>query len=155
MSTPIMTWSTARDAIFGVVNDTWNANDTSIFGGTRKLRFQDVEERETQDQEESWGYCYMQVLNTRQAGLRNDQTRRYRTVGVVTVEVYASRHAGRAATKARLMADKIRRALEGTRSGGVWYRNVTASPAGQTAGFVVSRVMADFEYTEEGESDAQ
>lgn len=151
----VLTFSEARDAIFGAIKTVWDAQDAPVFGATATLRFQNVEHNTPMPQNAPWGFCEMFITTTRQSGLRNDATRRYTTVGVVALDIYVPRHNSQASLKALLMGDYVRRALEGTRTGGVWYRNVTAAPAGQTAGFVIVRVMGDFEYTEEGSEDAE
>jgi hypothetical protein len=150
-----MTFSEARDAIYGNINSTWLANAVFVFGEAAELRFADVEVGTPIPQDAPWGYCQMSVTMTRQAGLRNDQMRRYRTRGVVVVDVHVPRHSSESSHKALLMGDRLRRALEGTRDGSVWYRNVTSTPVVNNQVFAVARVRADFEYTEEGESDAQ
>lgn len=149
----ILTYAQARDAIFGAVHTAWSSNSEAIFGGAREMRFQDVEKLEPPAQHLAWGHCAMHVTVTKQAGLRGGSKRRYTTLGVVAVDIFVPRHSSRAALSALAMGDKIRRALEGSRSDGVWYRNATATSSGNTESFVVVRVMADFEYTEEGDSD--
>ena len=150
----ILTYSEARDEIFGLVNDTWCAHTGAIFGGSRELRFPDVEHRDIPAQGKAWGYCEMLITDTRQIGLRNDATRRYETTGVLTLDVYVPRSEIGSAESALRMGHTVRRVLEQPNNlSGIWYRHVTARTARQTAGAVVVRVVADFNYTEEGESD--
>jgi hypothetical protein len=148
-----MTYAEARDAMFTVVKDTWEANASTIFGSAGELWFQNVEKRTPPDQGTPWCHAEQMITTTRQLGLRNGGLQLYTTVGMLAVDIYSPRVTANAASAALAMADKMRRAFEGTRLTSAWFRNVTATPTGNTAGFVVVRVMADFEYTEEGESD--
>lgn len=150
MTIPLLNYSTARDAIFGAILVAWNTNAPSVFGAAADLRWQGVEELTALDRNSPWGYVAMVIANSRKLGLRNDQSRRYTTTGVVTLDVYTPRHGSQASSKALLMADYVRRAIQGPRVDGVVFKNVTATPSGQTTDFVVVRLMADFEYTEEG-----
>lgn len=148
-----VTYTQARDLIFGAVDAAWTANMATIFGGERELRFASIEQRDPPANDKAWGYCDALITDTRQIGLRNDATRRYKTVGVLTVDVYAPRQEVNAAIAALDMGNAIKKSLEKPHHNGIWFRHVTAHPSRNTAGFAVVRVVADFIYTEEGESD--
>ena len=147
----LMTDSTARDAIYSLFQATWNAHAASIVGYSPEVRYQGIEHLDTPDPTKVWAHVGHSIVNTKQAGFSAAIARRYTTDGVLTVDIYAPRSASTAVAMAQQLANKLKLAFSGSRSEGVWYRNVTAAPAGNTDTYVVYRVMADFQYTEQGE----
>lgn len=150
----LMTYATARDAIYGVFYNVWNTDSASVFGYKPDVRYMGVEQKTKPDVTKAWIHVERFIENTRQSGFRRSQRRRFTTIGTLVIDIYVPRSASQAMDKAENFGDQIRRAYERERSDGVWYRNVTASPGAQTDTFVLVRVMADFEYTEEGVPDA-
>lgn len=146
----IVTYQEAVDEMFGLVKTTLDAEALVILGHAPDVRWQGVEESDPPALDTTWVHVYQSTVNTRQAGLNNAVSRRYTTVGVLLVDIFVPRSLGQAMEHGRELTEGLRRAFEGTRTGGVWYRNVTATEGGQTDSFSVFRMTADYEYAEEG-----
>lgn len=146
----ILTPAEARDAMFGAVHTAWNLATLGQFGASKEIRFESIEQRTAPDPSEPWAYCTALITDTRQNGLRSEDTRRYGTVGVLTVDISVPRAMTNASASALSVGHSIRQALQRPRQDGIWFRHVTAARSRDTANAVVVRVVADFHYTEEG-----
>lgn len=146
----ITTYLEAIDAMFGMVKATLDSESGAILGYVPDVRWQGVEESSPPELNKTWAHVYQMTVNTRQAGFNDAVDRLYATVGVLTIELFVARSEGRAMQRGRQLSEALRQALEGTRTGGVWYRNVTATEELQTDSYSVFRIMADYEYTEQG-----
>lgn len=137
---PVTDIAEARDTIYGFVYDAWTAG-----AGGAELHYANVKS-DLPGGDESWGKVSVAHADDFQATLSNETgNRRYRAVGVVTVEVRTPWGDGDAASDAlvKLLLNTFR---DGGAAGGIEFRNARPNEIGQDGDWYQVNVIADFEY---------
>lgn len=97
----------AKDEIFNVVASDWDATLSPIVGNNHELRFFGLKYSSEVPVNKYWGRLSLQTVDESQDTLRNG-LRRYRSVGIVFVQLFAPINDSQVATKLDSIADAVR-----------------------------------------------
>lgn len=144
------TLTEARDAILELFETRWLADSPAVAGGAApKIFFEAVPDPGQQPQTASW--CRIQIRHTTAEQASFGQVlgeRRFRKLGIVTVQIFALMPAGNL-TEAEGLAAVARSAFERRETPNhVWFRNVRINEVGVEGTHFQMNVLADFEYDE-------
>lgn len=130
-----MTSAEARDAIYKVMRDAWDA--------AHPILWDDVPSK-VPDEEIPWARVKLTHV-TGAHGTINGQVgcRRFDSTGFVTVQVFAPVGDGKA--RVLNLAQTVRYAYEDARLP-VWFRNIRVNEIGPSGNYQQINVIADFEY---------
>lgn len=140
----------AYDTITNHVLTNWSTYAAGILtSGVPELRFADVEKDDIPN-----GYFVrfsMQPVTQRQATLRNGEDQRYRSQGVVYLQVFSLRSDELYGERGRKLADAGRKLFRGkSLDGCIWFRNVRVNRLEPEPKFGRYNVVAEYEYDEIG-----
>lgn len=155
--TDMCNYATARNEMFGLVNDAWVIGAQFAVGASLlpELRFQGKEENAIPARDKYWGRVSTQMVREGEAGVGADEdgmTRRYDAAGLLFVQCFAPM-SGDALAWPRLgdLADLALRAVRGKKTAsGVWFRNVRRQELAPDGKFQRMNVVAEFQYQERG-----
>ena len=146
-----LTLTAARDEILSLINTAWTTNVVPL--GYEALIFQDNTQPRPEDVDGSgnvknWGRAAIQHIDGFQPTLVSDTgSRRFRRLGVVTVEIYSRQGLGFSTSD--LATQAILDSMEGvTTAGGVIFTQVRPLELGATGPWVKVNVLAAIEYDE-------
>jgi len=145
------TYTEAVDAINGAFYEAWQAEAASIVGSVPEIRWQGVE-ADKPPQNVFWCRVSIQTVYEEQTTLSNDNgTKRYRTGGLVFVQIFCPTADAQAMDKGRKLAIVARNAFRGKQTAnGVWFRNARINELPPEDDAYRLNVVADYEYDDIG-----
>jgi hypothetical protein len=99
---------------------------------------------EALDGRTAWARCTVKHIDGKQRGFGGDGTKKYESIGIACIEIFAP--VGTGLTTGDALASDAKRYLEGLRSSQVWYRNIRAADVGMDGGYQKINIYADFSY---------
>lgn len=144
------TYLTAQDAIFGQFNTDWAAGATAIVGYIPRVFFQGVTREDKPEPNKHFVRVSVQTVSDRQVTFRGaDGLRRYRTDGLVIVQLFAPVSEAGGWRKCQRLAVLARDVYRGrTASGNIWFRNVRLNELPPENAWDRINVIAEYQFDE-------
>lgn len=141
---------TAQDAIFGRFNAEWAANTTAIVGYVPQVYWHGKVEVTKPPGDRHFVRVSVQTVSERQATLAYaGGTKRYRTDGLVLVQLFAPINSAPAWRQCQRLAVLAKNAYRGqTASGNIWFRNVRINELLPEVAYHRINVVAEYEFDE-------
>lgn len=144
----MITFETARDAMYGVVKTAWDANAAAIAGYVPTIYYDGVGTSSDPDPDEHWAEANIRHTTGTQATLSR---RRFEKRGIITVSVFANLTVAGGLREGELLAAVAKEALEGVDTPeGVWFRNTRIQEVGASKTWYQFNVISEFVYDEVG-----
>lgn len=123
-------------------------DSTDIIGYIPEVRWQGVPVARKTSPDKFWARASQMVVTENQASLANENdTRKWETIGLLYVQIFAPRNQPGSADKARLLADKIRDAFrQSSLSGEIWYRKQKVVQLPETEQSYPFNIVIEFYY---------
>jgi hypothetical protein len=139
----------AKNEIFGAVASNWAAVLAPIVGTNNELRYFGLKYSSEVPVTKYWGRLSIQTVSEDQETLRNE-VRRYRSYGLVFVQLFAPINDSQAATKLDQIADALRNLFRHcTAADNVQFsRARIADNIDPEAAWLRANVVAEFEYNQ-------
>lgn len=144
------TYEEAIDQIFGRFSEVWAADSAAVVGYTPEVRWQGVEVGQLPDYGKYWVRVSQQTVLEGQSTLRDPSCgQRYRTNGLLFIQVFCPRSEGKSMENGRKLATIARNAYRAySTSGGVWFRNARVSELEPEEKWIRLNVTVEYEYDE-------
>jgi Bacteriophage related domain of unknown function len=145
---------TATDEINEIVYAAWLAGAQLAISSSYvpELEFEDTVKNKTAPATGADGRAFGRVTirhaSAGQRTLGGEGRRVFTNVGVVIVQVFTPRDDGTSRRKCQLLADVVKRSMQGQRTANVWFRNVTFNEVGDEDQWYHINVSAEFEWDE-------
>lgn len=145
------TYEKANDEMVVRVQETWDASTSIIVGEECQIFYPGIVEPETPPVGTFWARMSRQTVREPQTTLRNGEEKRYRSFGLVFVQLFAPLSDSQGAEKLRLLATAMR---NGFRSGdtpsGVTFVNHRINELAADGKSHRCNVVTEYEYDEIG-----
>ncbi len=148
--TPLPTFDSARDEIFGLFNVKWNADTPAINGGNPiPIEWQGVDSGAPPPADAAYARIILRYATSSQVTFGKTGERRFLRPGFVTVQVFAPISAGGGLSFAEQAAIIARDAFEGiSTDSGIWFRNSRILDVGPDKSWYQMNVVNEFQYDE-------
>lgn len=141
----------ARKEMFALVDAAWAAGATAIAGYVPDIRFQGVEEAALPGADKFWARCSTNNVTTNQVGHAMPEAGVsdvvYRTVGFITLQVFAPMKGADSYAKGELLSSLGQRMFMASETGGaVWFRNPRIRELDNDGTWYRWNVIADYQF---------
>lgn len=148
-----LTYPQAVDEIFGQFHNEWLASSAAIAGYVPHIYWKGVEEPEKIDGSAYFVRASQQTVAEGQGSLTTQigatTKRRWRTVGLVVIQIFCPRSDVQGMERGRLLAELARNCFRGQATeNGVWFRNARIIEQPPEELFNRFNIVAEYEYDE-------
>lgn len=144
-----MNYSEAKDRIYKQVTDCLDSGAAAIIGEVPDIRYKGLEKPGLPDQSKYWVRVSTQEVDTQQTSLRNDNSKRYTSDGLVFVQFFSPKSDSLGVTNGEELAKLVRNCLRANLPDcSLVFRNARIRELDPEKNWTRFNVIAEFEYDE-------
>ena len=140
--------SQARDDVFKMFTDYWNAN-ASFEGSIPEVRYAGTAKGPVPPAQKAWVRLTLQHTTGRQVSFGAPGSRRFERRGLIMLQVFVPTQSGQGLSEVETLATIALNSWEGKASpNGVWFRELRVEDVGEDGPWWNTNVMGSFVYDE-------